>query len=279
MIKIEKNKIIFYFYYLIKCITFKMTSSISVSDSSNNLISDLNNIINSYTDEKSHLESVDSKNSKTKAQIIAEDLPDVDTEMLLRLQYATSLSMKYRYCKYINNRNYNNINSKRLAGIFFILLNRYTYDEILNAAVTNISCVSNLEGEGSSGCLADVIKDLEILLSDLCSMPTINENDFTENDTNKTVEKELAGKISESTINRILAYINNSLSDYNYLMTLAYENLTRSISVENFDPWYKHKELMEVEILKILDRKESQRKINESENELNNKLDELKLKN
>jgi hypothetical protein len=98
-----------------------MTSSESSNHLSTGLPTDLEQLANSYTDEKSHNIYVNTRKK------LFEELDDIEIAELLKFKYARKLAAEY-IIKY----NLKNIKTAELSGLFVTLLGRFSYDEILN---------------------------------------------------------------------------------------------------------------------------------------------------
>lgn len=91
------------------------------------LPSNLSNLVGQYQDEKTYISSVNSSNQLARNQIILDELANVDIQEIIQFKLATQLSKNY-ILKYVKS---NKVDLNTLNGIFNILLNHYSYEELL----------------------------------------------------------------------------------------------------------------------------------------------------
>jgi hypothetical protein len=210
-----------------------------------------------YLKAKSHHLKTDTTESKT--TILGSSLPDVTDEMLLQLQQASAVAKQFLE----NNTNEifacNNIPPNKIVGLFMMLLNRYTVNQILDAANTLIP--NTYSGEDHDDNLEDVMSKLTATFFKILENPNISKYNLTIPE----IKKELTGKISDDAITKIVTHLSkfdNSdydesdiADEYNQLIHDAYEKLKENpdIKVYKLTPWWHYGTQMETHILETLD--------------------------
>jgi hypothetical protein len=180
------------------------------------------------------------------------DLPDLDAVTILQMQQASVLAKQYITTFELSN------DHKKITGIFYTLLNRYTYDEISNACSTPIPDVKILH---LSECvLQDVIHYIINIFEDLSGKPISYKNDKNLS-LQDFIQTTLVNKLPKSTIDNMVIYINeNSDKGYeiilfNRIISKSYDILIYNKSVDPMIPWWNYSDMMNSQILLILNKK------------------------
>lgn len=118
-----------------------------------NLPQEITNLVGQYQDEKTYINSFQSSNPILRNQTILNELQGVDIQQILQFKLESQLAKNY--LNQNRKRNDTISDSNTLNGIFDMLLNQYSYDQLLTPKLL----IVNLELE-SVGNIDDYIKHL-----------------------------------------------------------------------------------------------------------------------
>lgn len=131
-----------------------------------NLPAAIEDLVQQYQDEKTYLTSVNSSNPLARNQIILDELESIDLQMILQFKLSVQLAKNYlkQYDNYIQ-RNNSKIDLNTLTGIFNILLNHYTYEQLLDFKSLIYKWV--FQEAGNSASVGQLIDHLVLIAREL----------------------------------------------------------------------------------------------------------------